>query len=90
MSWTRVSKVVSSLKKQLGLDGVFFTVGKVWDKEVGIEDVEIIGYKNGTIFVQTGSSVASYDITVRKKEIIRKLNQYMDGKRIKDIKINIK
>jgi len=90
MAWTHAGEIISSLKKHLGLDGVFFTVGKVWDKEVGIEGIEIIGYKNGTIFAQTRSSVASYEITVRKKEIIKKLNQYMGSRKVKNIKIDIK
>jgi len=78
------------LKRQLGLNEVFFTVEKVWDKETGINGIEIVGYKKGTIFAQTQSSVAGYELTVRKREIIKKLNQYIGSPEIKNIKIDIK
>lgn len=90
MSWTSSRKVIGLLRKQLGLDDVFFTLEKVWDREVGVEGVEIIGYKNGTIFTQTQSSVANYELTIRKKEIVEKLNQYIGNTKIKNIKVSIK
>jgi hypothetical protein len=90
MTWTHAREIICLLKRQLGLNGVFFTVEKVWDKETGINSVEIVGYKNGTIFAQTQSSVAGYELTVRKKEIIKKLNQYIGSPEIKNIKIDIK
>lgn len=90
MSWTSSRKVIGLLRKQLGLDDVFFTLEKVWDREVGVGGVEIIGYKNGTIFTQTQSSVANYELTIRKKEIVEKLNQYIGNTKIKNIKVSIK
>lgn len=90
MSWISSRKVIGLLRKQLGLDDVFFTLEKVWDREVGVEGVEIIGYKNGTIFTQTQSSVANYELTIRKKEIVEKLNQYIGNTKIKNIKVSIK
>jgi len=87
---TAVSAVVEAIKKELGLDEDFFTVVKVWKQETGIEDAEICGYKDGTIFVQTPYSAALQEITLRKKEIIKKLNQYIGSKKIKNIKVTIK
>jgi hypothetical protein len=89
MVWTHAGEVINLLRKQLGLEGEFLIVEKVWNKEIGIEGVEIVGYKSGTIFVKTSSSVAGYEIFVRKKEIIKKLNQYVCDSKIKKIKINI-
>jgi len=89
MSLVRAEEIISILKKQLGLDETFFIVEKIWKKEVGIDYVTIIGYKNGVIFTQTPSSVASYELTVRKNEIIKNLNQYFGSKKIKNIKIKI-
>ncbi|MDR1511723.1 MAG: hypothetical protein LBS15_03010 [Endomicrobium sp.] len=90
MSWTPSEEIINLLREQLGLDDVFFTLEKVWDREVGIEGVEITGYKNGTIFARTQSSVANYEITIRKGEIVKRLNQYISGQKIKNIKISIK
>jgi hypothetical protein len=88
-TWTSSSEIIDILRKRFGLNEVFFIVEKVWCKEIGIEGVEISGYKNGTIFTKTQSSVAGYELTVRKKEIIKKLNQYIVSSKIKNIKIKI-
>lgn len=90
MSFTDVSEIMEAIKKDLGLDEDFFTISKIWDKEVGIESVEICGYKNGTIFAQTKYSVALNEIMIRKKEIIKRLNQYLGKSKIKNIKVTIK
>ncbi|MDR3092819.1 MAG: DUF721 domain-containing protein [Endomicrobium sp.] len=87
MAWTKAAEIINLLRKQLGLEEEFFTVRKIWQKEVGIDGIEITGYKNGVIFTKTQSSVASYELTLRKKEIIKKINQYIGSSKIKDIKI---
>ena len=87
---TDISEVMDALKKQLGLDEDFFTIIKVWEKELGIEDVEINGYKNGVIYALTDSSVAINEIMIRKKEILKKLNQYLGSKKLKNISVKIK
>ncbi|MCL1972531.1 MAG: DUF721 domain-containing protein [Endomicrobia bacterium] len=87
---TPVSDVLDPIKKMLGLDEDFFIVAKVWEKELGIEGVEISGFKSGTIHAQTDSSAALHEVTIRKKEIIKKLNQYIGSNKIKNIKVTIK
>ncbi|OEG69516.1 hypothetical protein ATZ36_09060 [Candidatus Endomicrobiellum trichonymphae] len=90
MSWTRSKEIISLLKNRLGLNEDFFAVRKIWEKEIGIDSIEISGYKSGTIFAQTESSAASFELTVRKEEIIKKLNQYIGNSKIKNIKVKIK
>jgi hypothetical protein len=90
VSWARSEEIISLLKKKLGLDEDFFTVRKIWQKEIGIGDTEICGYKSGVIFVQTQSSAASFELIARKKEIVKKLNQYIGSSKIKNIKVKIK
>jgi hypothetical protein len=89
MSWAKASEVIDLLRKRLGLEEEFFIVERVWNKEVGIEGVEITGYKNGTVFTKTQSSVGVSELTFRKKEIIKKLNQYIGIQKIKNIKVRI-
>ncbi|GHT75109.1 hypothetical protein AGMMS50222_05480 [Endomicrobiia bacterium] len=90
MTWTQAAETIDLLMKRLGLYEELFIVQKVWKREVDIDGVEIAGYKNGVIFTKTLSSVANYELTVRKKEIIKKLNQYIVGSpKIKNIKIKI-
>lgn len=87
---TAVSEIMETIKKELGLDENFFIVAKVWDRELGIDGVEISGYKNGIIYAVTDSSAAVNEIMIRKKEILNKLNQYIGDKKIKNIKVSIK
>lgn len=87
MAFSPADQILNDLKKQLGLDADFITLMKVWDKEVAI--AQICGYKNGTILAQTPSSAALAEINLRKREIIRKLNQYLGEPKIKNIKITI-
>jgi hypothetical protein len=89
MSLTKATEIINLLRNRLGLDEKFFIVQKVWKKEVGIDGIEITGYKNGVIFTKTLSSVANYEFTLRKKEIIKKLNQYIGSSKIKNIKVKI-
>ncbi|MDR1941251.1 MAG: DUF721 domain-containing protein [Endomicrobium sp.] len=85
-----VNAVMETIKKQIGLDEDFFTVIKVWDKEIGAQNMELCGFKNGIIYAQTTFSASINDMLLRKKEIINKLNQYLGGKKIKNIKVEIK
>lgn len=87
---TDVSEIMEAIKKELGLDEDFFTIIKVWEKELGIEGVEISGYKNGVIYAQTDSSAAINEIMMRKKELLKKFNQYIGGNKLKNINIKIK
>jgi hypothetical protein len=89
MAWTQACDIINSLKKEFGLESEIFTIAKVWEKEVGIDGIDITGYRNGTVFVKTQSSVASYELNLRKKEIIRKLNQYVGKVVVKNIKVKI-
>jgi hypothetical protein len=89
MTWTQSCDIIAVLKKKLGFDEDFFTIDRVWSKEVNIEGLEICGYKSGVLFTQTASSSASNELHLRKKEIINKLNQYIGDKKIKNIKVII-
>jgi len=84
-----VADILEPVKKQLGIDESFFIIAGVWDKEVG-QDPQFLGFKDGVIFAQTQSSAVQYDINLRKKDIIEKLNQYLGSPKIKNLKIEIK
>jgi hypothetical protein len=83
MVWTNAHNIITLLKKRFGLDEDFFTIQKVWKDKIGINGAEITGYKNGVIFAKTESSVVSYELMLGKKEIIKKLNQYIEIAKIK-------
>ncbi|MDR2860543.1 MAG: DUF721 domain-containing protein [Elusimicrobiota bacterium] len=89
MAFFSSAQLIENLKKEIGLDVDFVTIIKVWNNEICIDKTEIIGYKSGTIFASTKSSAALAEVSLRKKEIIKKLNQYLGISKIKNIKITI-
>jgi hypothetical protein len=89
MAWTKANEIIDLLRKKFGLEEEFFTILRVWNKEAGIDGVEVAGYKNGTIFTKTQSSVAVSELNFRKKEIIKKINQYIGSAKVKNIKVKI-
>jgi len=87
------SEIVEILKQQLGLNEDFLTVLKIWDNMLGplAGHVTIAGFKKGQIFVDAASSVHMQELIIRKKELIKKINQHFGSKKIiKDIKIKLK
>jgi hypothetical protein len=86
---TAVSSVIETIKQELGLGEDFFIIAKVWEKETGAQNAQLCGFKNGVLYAQTPYSAALNDITLRKKEIINNLNQYLGTKTIKNIKVEI-
>jgi hypothetical protein len=90
MSLVPAYDIINLLKKKFGLDNEFFTITKIWQKEVGIDGLDIVSFRDGIIFAQTQSSVASFEFNLRKKEIIKKLNQYTGKVVVKSIRVKIK
>ncbi|MDR3113779.1 MAG: DUF721 domain-containing protein [Endomicrobium sp.] len=86
---TSVSSIIETIKQELGLGEDFFIIAKVWEKEIGDQNAQLCGFKNGVLYAQTNYSAALNDIMLRKKEIIKKLNQYLGDKKIKNIKMEI-
>ena len=58
------------------------------------KDIEIRDFQNSTLFVEVASTVYSNEINMRKRAIIKDLNQYSRDKNdnitVRDIKILIK
>jgi len=89
-SFSPIGGVMEKVRKQLGIDIDFFVLAKAWRQEIGINDAELCGYKKGIILAQTQSPAAVHDINIRKKEIIKRLNQYLGDAKVKNIKTIIK
>lgn len=93
MSLKPSSEIIDILRNQLGLNEEFLTVLSVWEKELGplAKHAEIAGIKKGQIFVDVSSSVHMQEFIMRKKELMKKLNQYFGTKKVvKDIKLKLK
>jgi endonuclease IV len=85
-----ISSVINQLKKQLGLDDNYYVLISVWEKEIGNNKVELNGFKDGTVFAKTESAVYLHDFNLKKKQLIKRLNQYFGKTVVKNIKCEIK
>ena len=85
-----VSSVINQLKKQLGLDNNYYVLISVWEKEVGNNKIELNGFKDGVVFAKTESAVYLHDFNLRKRQLIKRLNQYFGKNVVKNIKCEIK
>ena len=93
MAITPGSDVIEFLKKKLGLDEKIMVLPAVWEKVLGplAAGAEITGIKSGQLLVDVVSSAHFQEITLRRREIINKMNQHFGRERVvRDIKIRIK
>lgn len=84
--------IIEALKKQLGLDEDLMALAQVWEREAGAlaRHAKISGIRKGQIIVDVSSSAHMQELTARKKDIIKKINQHFGSKKIvKDIKIQL-
>mgnify|MGYP001098154058 CR=1 FL=1 len=84
------SSVMSILKEHLGIGEEYSVIISVWQREIGSEKVTLCGYKSGTLFAQAPSTAYINDLNLRKKQIIKKINQYLGKNLIKNIKCEVK
>lgn len=72
------------LKKQLGLDEKTYAVLKIWEKEMGpqMKYAALAGIKKGVLMVEVDSSVHLQEMTLRRRDLIRKINQHFGGAKV--------
>ena len=87
------AEIVELLKQQLGLNEDILTVLKIWENELGplAGHAKIAGFKKGQVFVDVSSSAHMQELIIRKKELMKKINQHFGAKKvIKDLKLKLK
>jgi len=84
------SAIMKILKEHLGIGEEYSVIIAVWQQEIGNNKVELCGYKSGTLFASAPSTAYINDLNLRKKQIIKKINQYLGKNLIKNIKCEIK
>ncbi len=85
-------EIIRLLKKQLGLDEDTFSVISAWDKEFApqFNYARLVGIQNGLLIVEVISSVHFQELSLRRSEIVKRINQYSGNKKIvKGIKIRL-
>ncbi len=82
------------VKRQLGLDDETLAIIKIWDKELGplAKKVQLVGVKSGVLLVEAAASAYIQEVTMRRNEILKKINQNFgpNAKVVKQIKVFLK
>jgi predicted nucleic acid-binding Zn ribbon protein len=89
-----IRDVIGRTLKSLGLDKRVKEAGvvQVWSEAVGepIDKVtQVIGVRDGVVRVLVDNSVWSQELSLRKVEIIRELNDQLGEKLITDIRFQV-
>ncbi|OGS03865.1 MAG: hypothetical protein A2204_05665 [Elusimicrobia bacterium RIFOXYA1_FULL_47_7] len=93
MALVFAGNILDAIKKQLGLDEKIHVIMQAWEKELGAmsKDAELVAVHKGTLLVEVASSAHFQELSLRKRELINKLNQYFGKEKfVKAIKIKLK
>ena len=88
--WTTGQDLVQSFQYRTGLSGDRLAiVSALWQKELGhlSGHWELVGFKQGTLYVKPRSAAAAQELQLRGAGIARNLNKYFNRPWIKAIKI---
>jgi hypothetical protein len=93
MGFTTSKDLIELLQQRLGIDERLFAVQKIWEKELLTlaRYAEIDGLRRGALIVEVSSNAALHELTLRKKDLLDKINQHFGkNKFIKQIKFKLK
>jgi hypothetical protein len=93
MALTPSNEIINGLRRQLGLDDITYAVMRAWEHEAGalLQGAELIGIQKGKLIVAVANSVYFQELMLRKRDLIKKINQYTGGEKVvKDIKLQLK
>jgi len=83
--------LVERILKKVGFEEDRFAVFSVWEKEMGKESsrVRLVGVKKNSLVVEVDSSVRLHDLTLRKRDILRRVNGHFPVPVISDIQLEL-
>lgn len=73
--------VLAGVLKRTGYDPREYALFELWDRLLGREAVRAraVGLKNNRLYVEVDTSVRLYGLTLRKRDILKKLNAAFGG-----------
>jgi len=88
---THVQRGVERITQQLGLSDNLAQLDRAWEAEVGglAQLARIVALDRASLVVEADSSPAVQEISLRRKELIRRLNRHFPEEFIKQITIRI-
>ena len=92
MAFFSSDNIIKSVKTQIGLDEKTYTVFKIWDDILGplAKNARLTEIRRGQLIIDVASSSHFHELNIRKKELLKKINQYFGGEKVaKSLKIRI-
>ena len=79
------------LCRQLGLREDLALLDTAWEAEIGAMAgmAKIVALENRSLLVEVTSSPAMQEITLRRKELLRKINRHFSDPFLKDIQVKM-
>jgi hypothetical protein len=82
------NRLFAGLLKKLGYDPESYAVFEIWDRLLGAQasKARAVGLKGPALHVEVDSSARLHDLTLRKRDLLKKLNGHFGTRRpISDI-----
>jgi hypothetical protein len=79
MALAPISQEVHSISQKLGLSSDLNMIDRAWALEIGaLQDVaRIVALDHATLVIEVDSHAVMQEVSLRRKELVRKLNRHM-------------
>ena len=91
MALASVGRDIPGLSKKIGLSQDLLVLESAWEREVGglREFARIAAIDRASLVIEVDSAVVMQEISLRRKELVRKLNKHMPVPLIEQIHVRI-
>ena len=92
MALAGIGHTLSSLSKKLGLTADLLILERAWQEEVGRlgEFAKIAALDHSTLVVEVDSSVVMQELSLRRRELVRKINKHLPEPFVQQITLRIR
>ena len=87
MALLSIKDILKNTLFKFRMDGSTMDVYEAWDREMGkfAERAQVVSVKDDRVIINVNNSVYLQELTLRKKEILDKLNAALENRTIKEI-----
>ena len=91
MALATIGIEVQNLSKKLGLSSDLLILERAWDQEIGgmREFAKIAALDHGSLVIEVDSNVVMQEITLRRRELVRKVNRHLPVPFLQHITVRI-
>ena len=92
MALAPIASEAREFSQKIGLSADLALLERVWSLEVGaLEDVaRILALDHGSLIIEADSHVVMQELSLRRKELVRKLNRHLLGFPLHNIAVRLR